>query len=117
MRSIERRVHKLEDRLGVTNSQPELNLWVFKSGTQLTQAHRDICRRVLDELGFADCRVLNLGNMPYRLSVQDMERFVRENAAKICLRSPVTDTSVPRVSPSSRWKTFDLVQGYDEDDR
>jgi len=86
MRSIERRVHKLEDRLGVTNNQPEIRVWVFKSGTELTQAHRDVCRRVLDELGFADCTVMNLGDMPYRLSVQEMDRFVRENAAKICQR-------------------------------
>jgi len=85
MKSIEQRLGKLEDRLGITTNRPRVV--VIMSDLVGRGLDDDTCLQILREGGFppaGDVATVDLCEIPGRLSAEETETFIRENGAKIC---------------------------------
>jgi hypothetical protein len=90
MKTIDRRIRKIEDRFWPGNGKPPLLLVVSRAGWGLA-LDEDRCMQILGERGFlptGSVGVVNLGQIPGGLNAEETERFLRESGAEICgLRS------------------------------
>jgi hypothetical protein len=90
MRRIDGRVRKLEDRLGIT---PEPRFRIILTDRDFAPAEEAAYLRVLEEAGLLNPNgfaVVLLTHIPRGLSVEEMERFVREKHG----------VGVPKTPPS-----------------
>src|SRR5580704_13850805 len=86
MKTFDRRLRKLEDRLGITDAKPRI-LYILSRIVQRIGLDRDTCIQILDEGGFLRKRgymSVNLGLIPDGLSAEETKRFLLENGAEIC---------------------------------
>ena len=89
MRSIEGRLCKLEQRLGIAGTAPRY-LVILNDRELAHTDDADIYINILDEAGFlhaAGFGTVDFSRIPLGISGKEAERFVRENGAKICGRS------------------------------
>jgi hypothetical protein len=104
MKSIDRRLGKLEDKLGIATNRPRVV--VIVSDLVGRGLDDDTCLQILREGGFPPANAVStvdLCEIPVGLSAKETERFIRENGAKICgigsaqsQGSTVNGESVPR---------------------
>ena len=83
MKTIDRRIRKLEDRFGLGNGKPPLLLVLTAAGRGLA-LDEDTCVRILRECGFlptGPVGVVNLGVIPKGLNAEELERFLRKDGA------------------------------------
>ena len=85
MKTINRRIRKLEDRFWPADGKPPLLFVVCKAGWGLAQ-DQDKCLQILGECGFLPTGpgfgIVNLLDVPDCLNAQDLERFLREHGAQ-----------------------------------
>jgi hypothetical protein len=90
MKTIDRRIRKLEDRFGTAAGKPQLMLVVSRAGWGLA-LDQDRCIQILRECEFlptGPVGLVNLGQIPDGLNAEELERFLRKDGAEICgLRS------------------------------
>ena len=90
MRTVARRIAKLENQFGIAEGKPQLLLVVTAAGRGLA-LDQDKCVQILRECGFlpsGPVGLVNLGEIPDGLNAEETERFLRESGAEICgLRS------------------------------
>ena len=104
MKNIDRRLGKLEDKLGIATDRPRVV--VIMSDLIGRGLDDDTCLQILREGGFPPANAVStvdLCEIPTGLSEKETERFIRENGAKICgigiaqsQGSTVNGESVPR---------------------
>jgi hypothetical protein len=85
MKTIDRRLGKLEDRLGIATNRPRIVVVMSDAGRR--GLDDDTCLRVLREGGFpaaSAVAIVDLCEIPVGLTARETEEFVRENGAKIC---------------------------------
>src|SRR5256885_459395 len=85
MKSIDRRLGKLEDKLGIATNRPRVV--VIMSDLVGRGLDDDTCLQILREGGFppaGDVATVDLCDIPGGLSAEETETFIRENGAKIC---------------------------------
>jgi len=85
MKSIDRRLGKLEDRLGIATNRSRVV--VVMSDLIGRGLDDDTCLQILREGGFlpaGDVATVDLCEIPGGLSAKETETFIRENGAKIC---------------------------------
>ena len=85
MNSIDRRLGKLEDGLGIGRNRTRLVLVMSDAGRR--GLDDDTCLRILREGGFPAASVVaivDLCEIPVGLNATETEKFVRENGAHIC---------------------------------
>jgi len=85
MKSIDRRLGKLEDRLGIATNRPRVV--VVMSDLVGRGLDDDTCLQILREGGFPPANAVStvdLCEIPGGLNAKETERFIRENGAKIC---------------------------------
>ena len=83
MKTIDRRIRKLEDRFGLGNGKPPLLLILTAAGRGLA-LDEDTCVRILRESGFLPTGamgIVNLGVIPKGLNAEELERFLRKDGA------------------------------------
>ena len=86
MKTIDRRIAKLEDQFGTADGRPQLLLVVSRSGCGLA-LDRETCVQILDKCGFLPIGPVggvNLGNIPNILRAAETESFLRGRGAEIC---------------------------------
>ena len=86
MRTVARRIARLEDRFSPTEGKPQLLLVVCNAGWGLALA-RDTCLGILGERGFLPTGrigIVNFLNIPFHTSAEELERFLREKGAETC---------------------------------
>jgi len=99
MRNIERRLSRLQDRLGVG---PNTVRYVVAFTNRDFGAAQDNYMKILDEGGFlpaAGVVIVDLNLIPRGLNAKEMERFVRENGARICGSSRAQTPSETGMKP------------------
>ena len=85
MRTIERRLHKLENQFGVVDEKQRILLVVCDAGC----GDQDTSIQILRECGFlptGPIGLVNFLNIPAGMSGEETERFLRERGAEICSR-------------------------------
>jgi len=85
MNSIDRRLGKLEDGLGIGRNRTRLVLVMSDAGRR--GLDDDTCLRILREGGFpaaSAVAIVDLCEIPVGLNATETEKFVRENGAHIC---------------------------------
>ena len=90
MKTIGRRLRRLEDQLRLTDGKTTLLLFASNAGQELA-LDNDACKRILRESGFLSTGALglvDLSNIPDGLNAEETERFLREHAADICHPHP-----------------------------
>ena len=86
MKMFDRRLQKLEKRLGTSDAKLR-TLTIVSCVTQRIGLDQDTCIQVLDEAGFLLKRgfvLVDLTTVPDGLSAEETKRFLLENGAKIC---------------------------------
>jgi hypothetical protein len=87
MRTVTRRIGKLEDRFWIGDRKRQcILLIVCKAGWGLA-LDRDRCIEILRECGFlptGPVGLVNLGQIPDGLNAEELERFLREDGAETC---------------------------------
>ena len=86
MRTVTRRIAKLENRFSPTEGKPQLLLVACHAGWGLALA-RDTCLGILGECGFLPTGrigIVNFLNIPFHTSAEELERFLREKGAETC---------------------------------
>lgn len=86
MKTIDRRIGQLEDRLWPGKGKPPLLLVLCQAGWRLA-LDQDRCLQILDECGLLPAGaigVVNLLQIPDGLNAEELERFLRENGAEAC---------------------------------
>ena len=86
MKTFDRRLRKLEDRLWTSDAKLR-TLYIVSRIVQRLGLDQDTCIQILDEGGFLRKRgymSVNLGVIPDGLSAEETKRFLLENGAKIC---------------------------------
>ncbi len=90
MRTIARRLQRLEQGFGLGPETEQLLLVVCRAGWGLA-LDQDRCIQILRESAFlptGPVGVVNLGQIPDGLNAEELERFLRKDGAEICgLRS------------------------------
>src|SRR5579864_5711427 len=85
MKTFERRLSKLENRLGVSDN---IRLLVIVDDAGRRRGLDDkTCIQILDESGFlrtSGIVLVDLHDVPSGLSAEETKRFLRENGARIC---------------------------------
>jgi hypothetical protein len=102
MRAIDRRLSKLEDKLGITN---ELFLMVLSDAVK-RGLEGDTCVEILRDGGFlptGGVAMVDLTEIPGGLTAEEAKRFVRENGARIC-----GSRAAPTPSGSEMKRRFDV---------
>jgi len=85
MKSVDRRLGKLEDRSGIGRNRTRLVL--VMSDAERRGLDDDTCLQILREGGFPPANavaIVDLCEIPVGLNAKETEEFVRENGAKIC---------------------------------
>ena len=86
MRTVTRRIAKLEDHFGTATGKPLVLLVVCKAGWGLA-LDRERCIEILRECGFLPTSgavgLVNLGQIPDGLNAQELERYLREHGAAL----------------------------------
>ena len=86
MKTIVRRVRRLENQLGTGDGKQRILLVDSMPGCGLIQ-DQERCVQILDECGFlpsGSIGLVNLTAIPDGLNAEEAERFLRENGAEIC---------------------------------
>ena len=86
MKTFERRLNKLENRLGVSDNIRRFLVVVEDAGRKLG-LDNDTCIQILDEGGFLPTSgvvLVDLHDIPSGLSAEETKRFLREHGATIC---------------------------------
>jgi hypothetical protein len=88
MRTIIRRIAKLENRFGTAGGKAGILVVVTRAGWGLA-LDKDTCVLILRRYGFlppsnSGVNVVDLGQVPFNLSAEELKRFLRENGAKLC---------------------------------
>ena len=120
MRTVTKRIDKLEDRFGIAAAQRPCKVWVVRLFGRELALNDDKCVEILRECGLLpDGRrfaVVYLCDIPDRLNVKELERFLRENGEKLC-RSARRGASnemhrklSPRLKCSGLWKTLPIMK-------
>jgi hypothetical protein len=81
---IDRRLRKLEERLGPADGKPGILLVACRAGWGLA-LDEETCIRILGECGFlptGPIGVVNLCEIPDGLNAEETERFLRESSAE-----------------------------------
>ena len=84
MKTIDRRIGKLEHQFGTAAGKPQLLLVVCRAGWGLA-LDQGRCIQILRECGFlptGPVGLVNLGQIPDGLNAEELERFLRENGAE-----------------------------------
>ncbi len=84
MRTVTRRIAKLEDRFSPTVGKPQLLLVACHAGWGLA-LDMDTCVGILRECGFLPTGrigIVNFLNIPFHMSAEKLERFLREKGAE-----------------------------------
>jgi hypothetical protein len=84
MKTIDRRIRKIEDRSWPGKGKPQLLLVVTAAGRVLA-LDQDRCIQILRESGFlptGPVGLVNLGQIPDGLDAEELERYLRENGAE-----------------------------------
>jgi hypothetical protein len=84
MKTVDRRLCKLEDQFGTGSRKPRLLLVACKAGWGLA-LDMDACLQILGECGFLPTDrvgLVNLTNIPEGLSAQQTEELLRENGPR-----------------------------------
>ena len=88
MRTVTKRIDKLEDRLGIATAKRPCRVWVVRLFGRELALNDDKCVEILRECGLLPSgrrfAVVHLCDIPDRLSVKELERFLRENGEKLC---------------------------------
>lgn len=85
MKSVERRLGRLEVKLGIATNRP--GIVVVMSDVIGRGLDDDTCLQILGEGGFPRAGavgMVDLCEIPGGLSAKETEIFIRENGAKIC---------------------------------
>jgi hypothetical protein len=83
--TISKRVHNLEKQFGTSAGTQQLLLVVSRAGWGLA-LDQDTCLRILGEAGFLPTGrmgIVNFLDIPEGLDAAEMEKFLRENGAKL----------------------------------
>jgi hypothetical protein len=86
MRTVTRRIGKLEDTLRPGNGKPPL-LLIVTAAEKMLALDQDRCVQILRECGFLPTGpvvVVNLAAIPQGLNAERLERFLREHGAETC---------------------------------
>jgi hypothetical protein len=86
MKTITRRIGKLEDTFRLGNGEPLLLLVVTAAEKRLA-LDQDRCVHILRECGFlpsGPVGVVNLLEVPNSLNAEALERYLREHGAETC---------------------------------
>jgi hypothetical protein len=87
MRTVTRRIDKLEDRLGIGTGKPGL-LIVASAAGDGRALDVDACMNILQECGFVPTgpgiNMVDLLHLPNGLNAEELEKFLREHGAEIC---------------------------------
>jgi hypothetical protein len=90
MRTVARRIAKLEDRFWPGKGKPQLLMVVTAAGKALA-LDQDRCIQILRESGFlptGPVGVVNFGEIPDSLDADELERYLRKDGEETCgLRS------------------------------
>ena len=84
MRTIARRLQRLESRFGLGPEAEQLLMVVTAAGKRLA-LDQDRCIQILRECGFlptGPVGVVNLGDIPQGLNAEELETFLRKNGAE-----------------------------------
>src|SRR6266581_8154320 len=84
MRTVTRRIGKLEDRFWLGNGKLPLLLVFCRAGWGLA-LDKDRCIHILSECGFlptGQVGLVNLCQIPDGLNAEELERYLRENGAE-----------------------------------
>ena len=84
MRTVTRRIGKLEDTFRPGNGKPQLLLVVTAAGKELA-LDQDRCIQILRECGFlptGPVGLVNLGEIPNGLNAEELETYLREHGAE-----------------------------------
>jgi hypothetical protein len=85
LKTIDRRIAKLEDRVWPGNGNPPLLRVLCQAGWGLA-LDQDSCLQILDESGFLPTdpgfAFVNLLDVPDGLNAEELERFLREHGAE-----------------------------------
>ena len=88
MRTITKRMDKLEDLLGIAAAKHPCRVWGVRTFGRELAVDEDRCIDILRECGFLPngtrFAVVQLCRVPDGLNVQELEKFLRENGAEIC---------------------------------
>jgi hypothetical protein len=88
MKTINRRIGKLQNQFGITKNYQRMVLLVTDEGGRRGLEDEN-CIRILDEGGFlaqGGFVLVDLMIIPIGLNAEDTERFARDNGARICRR-------------------------------
>ena len=87
IRTVTRRIDKLEDRFGIAAAKPGLLVVASASGRRRA-LDVDTCVDILRECGFLPTGLgigfVDLIHLPDGLNAVELERFLRKNGAEIC---------------------------------
>ena len=86
MKTILRRVGRLEGQFGNANGKPQLLFIIHSAGWGLA-LDGDTCLQILRDTGCASTGptgLVNLCEVPDGLNAEETQRFLRERAAEIC---------------------------------
>ena len=91
MRTVTRRIDKLEHRFGIATDTPRI---VVRPARSFPESK---CLQVLEECGFLGPQItmVNLCAIPTGLNEQEMERFLRKRGAEICYPRNAPNFGVP----------------------
>ena len=84
MKTIDRRIRKLEDRFWIGDKRQCILLVVCNAGWGLA-LDQDRCIQILGECGFlptGPVGLVNLAQIPSCLNAEELERFLREHGAE-----------------------------------
>jgi len=86
MKTIDRRIRKIEERFWPANDKPTL-LLVVTSAARVLALDEDRCIEILRECGYlptGPIGLVNLGQIPHGLTAEELERYLREDGAETC---------------------------------
>jgi hypothetical protein len=86
MKTIDRRIRKIEERFLPANDKPTL-LLVVTSADRVLALEQDRCIQILRECGYlptGPIGLVNLGQIPVGLNAEELERYLREDGAETC---------------------------------
>jgi len=86
MKTILKRVGRLEDRFGSANGKPQVLFIIHSAGWGLA-LDGDTCLQILRDtrsLSTGPTGLVNLCEVPDGLNADETQRFLREHAAEIC---------------------------------
>jgi hypothetical protein len=87
MKTVHRRITRLEDRFGAADGTPRFRVVVCRADWGLA-LDRDRCIQILERSGFLSNRpfysLVNLCDFPDGMNAEETERYLQEHAAELC---------------------------------